>query len=64
MSVEIAQVGQQVRKIGRTGKPFKSGLKVGTVAALCCSLYTKQRKLAYVMEEDGSIVNVDRCCIV
>ena len=51
----------KVRKI--SGKPFKSGLKVGTVESVCCSLYTNKRKLAFVMT-DGSIVNIELCHFV
>ena len=58
--MEIVCKGQFVRKVGRNGKPFKSGKKVEQVTALCSSLYDKRRKLAYVLS-DGSIVNVDRC---
>ena len=51
----------KVRKI--SGKPFKSGLKVGTVESLCCSLYTDKRKLAFVLT-DGSLVNIELCYFV
>lgn len=57
--MKIGRVGQQIVK--RSGKPFKSGDKIGTIAALCCNLQHPRRVLAYVMKEDESIVNVDIC---
>lgn len=49
-------VGKKVRK--RSGKPFKSRLKVNTVKAHVQSPYTEED--AYTFEEDDSIVN---CCM-
>lgn len=50
-------VGQKVCK--PSGKPFKSGNKVGTVAAIGMHSHTEQ--LAFTMEEDGSRVECFRC---
>lgn len=59
--MQIAQVGQTVKK--KSNNPFKSGLKEGKVTALCTSLYSPKKKLAYVMD-DGSIVHVDTCVVM
>lgn len=54
-----AQPGQKVVKKSRN--PFKSGETIGTVYALCTSLYGPKKRLAYVMEEDDTIVEAFRC---
>lgn len=50
-------IGHSVVK--RSGKPFKSGNKVGTVTAIGSHQYTPH--LAYTMAEDGSQVECFRC---
>lgn len=59
---QIASPGQKITK--KSNNPFKSGEKVGTVYALCTSLYGPKKNLAYVMEEDDSIVEAFRCKVV
>lgn len=56
---QVAQPGQRIVKKSRN--PFKSGETVGTVYALCTSLYGPKKNLAYVMEEDNTIVEAFRC---
>lgn len=51
--------GKKIQKTSK--KPFKSGLMVGTVEAICTSLYDPKKRLAYVLQEDSSIVNVEMC---
>lgn len=55
-----AMVGQKVIK--RSGKPFKSGNKVGTVQ--CVSAHDHTTYLAFRMVEDGSLVECFRCKLV
>jgi hypothetical protein len=50
-------VGTKVVKY--SGKPFKSGLKVGTISGLTKNLHTG--KVAYTFEEDGSVVDAYQC---
>lgn len=50
-------VGKQVSK--RSGKPFKSGEKVGTVTGLIEHPTTKQP--AFTLAEDGTHVECRRC---
>lgn len=57
--MELVKVGHQVYK--PSGNPFKSGNKVGTVESYCSNLQDPKRRLAYVLVEDQSIVNADKC---
>ena len=45
-----------------SGKPFKSGLKVGTILGLTENPHTG--KVAYTFEEDGSVVDAYQCKVV
>lgn len=58
-NIIVVEPGTQIVK--RSRNPFKSGDKVGTVEALCTSLYGPNPQIAYVMQEDGSIVNAGQC---
>lgn len=49
--------GVRVQK--RSGKSFKSGHKVNTVAGLACNPNTNE--LTYTFVEDNSIVNCNTC---
>lgn len=42
-------------------KPFKSGMIINTVKGTCVNEDDPKRRMAYVFEEDNSIVNVDIC---
>lgn len=52
--------GQRVRKI--SGKPFKSGLRVGTVTGICPHPNLPDTD-AYTFEEDDSKVRADYCIL-
>lgn len=52
-------VGQKIEK--KSGRPFKSTLKINTATALCCDLIV--RNLCLVFEEDDSYVECYRCKI-
>lgn len=58
----LTVAGKVVRK--HSGKPFKSGENVATVEAMCTSLMDPERRLAYVLVEDQTIVNVNQCAAV
>ncbi|MNK79884.1 hypothetical protein D3C87_995650 [compost metagenome] len=49
------------RVVKKSGKPFKSGDEIGTVEAICTSLYDPHRRPAYVIVEDQTIVNCHQC---
>lgn len=53
-------LGQKVEK--KSGRPFKSALKINTATALCCDLIVK--RLCFVFEEDESYVECFRCRVV
>lgn len=53
-------IGKKVKK--KSGKPFKSGLKVNTVKKLTHNPNTK--KPAFFFEEDQSVVDAHICEIV
>ena len=53
------EIGTRVRKT--SGNKFKSGEHVATVAAYCSSLMDPRRRMAYVLEEDDSIVCIGMC---
>lgn len=55
----IAEVGERIVK--KSGRPFKSGQDIGTIEALCTSLMDPQRRPAYVIAEDQTIVNCHQC---
>lgn len=50
-------IGDRVRK--KSGRPFKSRLKVNTVREVVVNVHTNKRAFAFV--EDDSAVNCDRC---
>lgn len=52
-------LGQRVKK--KSGRPFKSSLKINTATALCCDLIVK--RLCFVFEEDDSYVECFRCTL-
>lgn len=57
--MKVVEPGTKVVKYSRN--PFKSGDKVGTVYAMCTSLYGPTPQLAYVILEDDSIVEARQC---
>ena len=61
MDIKEAQefVGSRVRK--RSGKPFKSRLRVNTVASVVEHLQSPKGGLAFTFVEDDSVVGVDVC---
>lgn len=61
MDIKTAQafVGRQVRKY--SGKPFKSRLKINTVASVVGHPQRPGGGLAFTFVEDDSVVSVDMC---
>lgn len=57
--LKMATVGEKVEK--RSGKPFKCGETITTVESICTSLMDPKRRLAYVIEEDQTIVSAFQC---
>jgi len=51
--------GYRVQKI--SGKPFKSGNKIGTIKKLVVNEQCPKKSLAYTFEEDDSCVNIEMC---
>ena len=54
--------GYRVQKI--SGKPFKSGNKIGTIKKLVVNEQCPKKSLAYTFEEDDSCVNIKMCEII
>lgn len=52
-------IGKKVEK--RSGKPFKSTLKINTVKGTKINEQDPKRRMAYTFEEDDSVVNVELC---
>lgn len=52
-----ALIGQQVVK--RSGKPFKSGAKIGTVKGL--TVHPTTQRACFTFEEDDTYVECGRC---
>jgi len=52
------KIGQKVRK--KSGRPFKSGLLVNTVAEIIAHPY-RPGKSAFIFDEDDSAVSIENC---
>lgn len=61
-SVEILSFPFKVKK--KSGKPFKSMLKVNTVIGSVKNENDPNKKDAFIFKEDDSVVNVDMCEII
>lgn len=57
-STAVIAVGTKVIK--KSGKPFKSGLKIGTVKTLTINDQDPKLKQAASFEEDESVVSIDK----
>lgn len=56
----LPSIGQRVEK--RSGKPFKSGLRVATVTGQAINLHTG--KPGFTFAEDDSVVDIRICQVV
>jgi len=54
--------GYRVKKL--SGKPFKSGNKIGTIKAIVVNEQCPNKRLAYTFEEDNSCVNIGMCEVI
>lgn len=61
-SVEILTFPFKVKK--KSGKPFKSMLKVNTAIGSVKNENDPNKKDAFIFKEDDSVVNVDICEII
>lgn len=61
-SVEILSFPFKVKK--KSGKPFKSMLKVNTAIGAVKNENDPNKKDAFIFKEDDSVVNVDMCEII
>ena len=52
-------IGQKVIK--KSGKPFKSTLKVATVKSVTTNPQDKKSRMAFTFYEDDSIVSAEQC---
>jgi hypothetical protein len=55
-------IGKKVVK--KSGKPFKSNLKIATVKGIIINPDDPKHRQAFVLEEDGSIVNIDKLIVI
>ena len=60
----ITQMDDIIKVKKKSGKPFKSGLKVNTVVSTIVNKKDPKRRVAYIFKEDNSIVNCDLCNII
>lgn len=60
----ITQMNDIIKVKKKSGKPFKSGLKVNTVVNTIVNKKDPKRRVAYIFKEDNSIVNCDLCNII
>jgi len=61
-SSEILTFPFKVKK--KSGKPFKSMLKINTAVGTVKNENDPNKKDAFIFKEDNSVVNVDMCDIV